>query len=68
VNGVRDGVVTDTIEYQARGQRWKHSFDMRVFADEEELEAVLAEVGLRLDRWLDRDRGWFVATAEPARA
>jgi hypothetical protein len=34
---------------------------MRVFADEGELAAALAECGWVLDRWLDRDRGWFRA-------
>jgi hypothetical protein len=35
---------------------------MRVFADQDELGAALAEAGLRLDRWLDGDKGrWFVA-------
>jgi SAM-dependent methyltransferase len=68
VTSVLDGVVTGTVEYEARGQTWEHSFDMRVFADEDELGEALAEGGLRLDRWLDRDRGWFVARAVPARA
>jgi hypothetical protein len=35
---------------------------MHVFADEAELEHALAESGWRLERWLDRDGGWFVAT------
>jgi len=35
---------------------------MHVFGDEAELGAALAEVGLRLDRWLDGEKGrWFVA-------
>ena len=42
---------------------WSHAFAMRVFADEAELGAALGK--WRLDRWLDRDRGWF--TAVPAR-
>jgi hypothetical protein len=37
---------------------------MRVFADAAELEAALAEVGLRLDCRLDREAGlWFVAVS-----
>jgi hypothetical protein len=35
---------------------------MGVFDDEIELDAALAEAGLRLDRWLDEEGGrWFVA-------
>jgi hypothetical protein len=50
------------------GRRWTHEFAMRVFADDAELEAALAAEHLRLERWLDLERGWFVATAAPARA
>ena len=50
-----DGVVHGSVEYAAPdGRRWRHSFAMRVFADEIELDAALAEAGLRLDRWLRR--------------
>lgn len=38
---------------------WSHAFAMRVFADEEQLAEALGE--WRLDRWLDRERGWFTA-------
>jgi hypothetical protein len=47
------------MEYAADGETWRHPFAMWVFADEAELEAALAEAGLRLDRVLDSD--WFVA-------
>jgi len=45
------------------GGFWEHTFTMRVLADHAELDETLAEAGLRLDRWLDREGGrWFVAT------
>jgi SAM-dependent methyltransferase len=47
--------------YEARGRSWTHSFAMRVFADEEELQSALRETGWRFERWLDRGRGWFTA-------
>jgi SAM-dependent methyltransferase len=57
-----DGVVHGQVEYVADARRWEHSFAMRVFADQNELGAALAEAGLRLDRWLDGEGGrWFVA-------
>jgi hypothetical protein len=49
------------MEYEAEGERWRHSFAMRVFADGAELEAALAEAGLRLERKLDAR--WLVAVA-----
>ncbi len=67
VDRIEDGVVHGAVEYAARGKRWRHEFSMRVFADEQELAAALAEGGFRLDRWLDRERGWFVAQAAPSR-
>jgi SAM-dependent methyltransferase len=67
VDRVEDGVVHGSVDYEARGTRWRHEFSMRVFADEAELGDALAEGGFRLDRWLDRERGWFVATSAPAR-
>jgi SAM-dependent methyltransferase len=64
VAGVEDGIVQGEMEYEAGGERWRHPFAMRVFADEAELQAVLAEAGLRLGRWLSER--WF--TAEVPRA
>ncbi len=66
VERIEGGVVHGVAEYEARGQRWAHPFTMRVFADQAELEAALAEGGLRFERWLERDRGWFVATTDSA--
>jgi SAM-dependent methyltransferase len=59
VGSVEDGLVRGEMEYEAAGETWRHSFAMRVFADEAELEAALAEVGLRLEQWLDAR--WFTA-------
>jgi SAM-dependent methyltransferase len=59
VERVEDGVVHGEVEYEADGETWRHAFSMDVFADEDALEAALAEAGLRLDRWLSTD--WFVA-------
>jgi len=57
-----EGVVHGRVEYVAAdGREWQHSFSMHVFAEQEELDAALAEAGLRLDRWLDGEGGrWFV--------
>lgn len=59
VDRVEGGVVHGEMEYESGGDRWRHSFAMRVFADDEELDAALAEAGLRLERRLDAR--WFVA-------
>jgi SAM-dependent methyltransferase len=59
VERVEDGVVHGEMEYESGSDRWRHSFAMRVFADEAELDAALAEAGLRLERRLDAR--WFVA-------
>jgi SAM-dependent methyltransferase len=66
VERVEDGVVHGAVNYEARGKRWRQDFAMRVFADQAELDAALAAGGFAFDRWLDRERGWFVATASPA--
>jgi SAM-dependent methyltransferase len=59
VESVEDGLVRGAMEYEIAGETWRHSFAMRVFADDAELEAALAEAGLRLDRRLDAR--WFTA-------
>lgn len=59
VHRVEDGVVHGEMEYEAGQRRWRQPFAMRVFADEAELDAALAEAGLRLERRLDAR--WFVA-------
>jgi hypothetical protein len=59
VERVEDGVVHGEIEYKAVRESWRHSFAMRVFADEAAVDSALGEAGLRLERRLDAR--WFVA-------
>jgi SAM-dependent methyltransferase len=59
VDRIESGVVHGEMEYDTAGESWRHSFAMHVFADEAELGAALAEVGLRLERRLDPR--WLVA-------
>lgn len=56
VDLIEDGVVHGEVFYEGGSS---HAFAMRVFADEWELRDALGE--WRLDRWLDRERGWFTA-------
>ncbi|HET8894794.1 MAG TPA: class I SAM-dependent methyltransferase [Gaiellaceae bacterium] len=62
VERVENGTVHGAVYYAVGDRRWTHDFAMHVFVDEHELCAALSEAGLRLDHWLDRARGWFVAT------
>jgi SAM-dependent methyltransferase len=62
VDRIEDGVVHGEVLYDGG---LSHAFAMRVFADEAELVAALGE--WRLQRWLDRERGWFVAQLAPSR-
>ena len=59
VDRVEDGVVHGSVEYEVDSQTWRHPFAMHVFAADEELDAALAEAGLRLERRIDER--WFVA-------
>jgi SAM-dependent methyltransferase len=62
VEQIEGGVVHGVVEYATSTRSWRHSFAMRIFSHREELDEALAETGLRLDRWLDREGGhWFVA-------
>ena len=63
VDRSEDGVVHGEVFYDGGGS---HAFAMRVFADEAELAGALGK--WRLDRWLDRDRGWFTAVRAAHRA
>jgi SAM-dependent methyltransferase len=56
VQKIEDGVVHGEVFYDGGGS---HAFAMRVFADELELQAALGD--WQLDRWIDRERGWFTA-------
>jgi SAM-dependent methyltransferase len=58
VDRIEDGVVHGEVVYDGG---WSHAFAMRVFADEDEVRDALGE--WQLDRWIDRDRGWFRAVA-----
>jgi SAM-dependent methyltransferase len=63
IERIEDAVVHARAEYSAGRRHWHHSFAMRVFADQQELDSALAEAHLRLDRWLDSEGAgrWFVA-------
>ena len=61
VDRVDGGVVHGEMEYEAGGETWRNPFAMRVFADDEELGAALAEAGLRLERRIDAR--WLLAVA-----
>ncbi len=55
-----------TVEYLVGDKRWTQTFTATRL-DETELAAALAAAGLRLDRYLTEDRGWFRAVpADPA--
>jgi SAM-dependent methyltransferase len=62
VERFRKGVIRGRMDYENAQGSWSHAFSMRVFADEAELERVLADAGMQVDWWLDRERGWFVAS------
>jgi SAM-dependent methyltransferase len=59
IDRIEGGVVHGEVFYD---DGWSHAFAMRVFADEAELDAALGESGWLVERWLDRDRGWFVGS------
>jgi SAM-dependent methyltransferase len=50
--------VAATMEYQVGERRWEQAFEAELL-DEAALRSALAASGLRFERWLDRDRGWF---------
>ena len=55
---VRDGdLLSATVRYSARGQRWDQEFTCRRLA----LDEVLASADLVFDGWLTADRSWFAA-------
>jgi hypothetical protein len=54
------GLVSATMEYVDGDRVWTHAFTARRL-DDAELTAVLAESGLRLDRYLTEDRSWLRA-------
>jgi len=54
------GILTATIEYRIGPRLWTHTFTSYELPDED-LPEVLAAAGLRLDRYLDEARSWFLA-------
>ena len=58
-------LVSATVEYADGDQVWTQTFTARRL-DDTELAAVLAEAGLRLDRYLTEDRAWLRAIPEGA--
>ncbi|WP_410634767.1 class I SAM-dependent methyltransferase [Amycolatopsis sp. cmx-4-83] len=57
---VRDGdVLSATVRYSARGQRWEQEFTCCRFS----LDAALTSADLVFDSWLTADRTWFAARA-----
>jgi hypothetical protein len=51
-------LVSATVEYVDGDQRWTQTFTATRL-DEAELAAVLADAGLRLDRYLTEDHAWL---------
>jgi SAM-dependent methyltransferase len=56
-------LVSATVEYVDGDQVWTQTFTARRL-DDTELAAVLADAGLRLDRYLTEDRTWLRAVPE----
>jgi SAM-dependent methyltransferase len=54
------GAYSATMEYSHDGRTWTHSFTSRRIGDED-LEGLLGASRMRLDRFLDDDRGWILA-------
>jgi SAM-dependent methyltransferase len=54
------GLVSATMEYADGDQVWTQTFTARRL-DDAEMAAVLADAGLRLDRYLTDDHGWLRA-------
>lgn len=54
------GLVSATVEYVDGDQVWTQTFTARRL-DDAEMAAVLADAGLRLDRYLTDDHGWLRA-------
>lgn len=56
----RVDLLSATVHYAAREQRWSQSFVARRMSDMR-LREVLSDAGLRFDRWCTADRTWFAA-------
>ena len=55
-----DDRVRAAVEYAVDGRTWRQHFEAELL-DEEQLRTALSGAGLRFDRWLSAERGWFVA-------
>jgi SAM-dependent methyltransferase len=55
-----DDRVRAEVEYAVDGRTWRQRFEAELL-DEQELRTALSSAGLRFDRWLSAERGWFVA-------
>ena len=60
-------LVSATVEYVDGDQVWTQTFTARRL-DDAELAAMLADAGLRLDRYLTDDRTWLCAVPEGRRS
>jgi SAM-dependent methyltransferase len=49
-----------SVRYDLDGRTWDQPFRTRLL-DDQHLVTRLAAAGLRLERWLDRERGWLIA-------
>ena len=63
VERIDGSVVHGEVAYEVEGRTWRHSFAMHAFGDETELDAALAEAGLRCEQRLDAR--WFTAVPAP---
>lgn len=52
--------VSATMEYEANGERWTHSFRAKLISDAD-VDSALARAGLERVRWLDERRAWLEA-------
>ena len=52
--------VDATVVYELEGETWRQPFTAQML-DEADLRRALDTVGLRFERWLARERGWFTA-------
>ncbi len=48
------------VRYDVDGRSWDQPFTTRLL-DDATLDARLGDAGLRLERWLDHERGWLIA-------
>ncbi len=59
------GQFSASVEYRHADRAWAHHFSAAIL-DDETLRAEMARVGLRMERTLDPEGTWILATLEPA--